>query len=41
MPTFSEFDYFFAVDELKISLATLALQSIYSGVFIFVYPILY
>ena len=41
MPSFSDFDYYFAIDELGISVATLGLMTIYTGVFIFIYPILY
>lgn len=41
MPQFSEFDYYFAIDVLKISKSTIGLQVLYVGVFIFLMPLIY
>lgn len=41
MPTFPDFDYFFAIDVLHISKFTLSLSSIFGCIFVFIWPSLY
>ena len=41
MPQFFDFDYYFALDVLKIPLATVNLQSLYVGWLVVLIPFLY
>ena len=41
MPQFSEFDYYFAIDILKISKSTISLQILYVGIIIILLPLVY
>ena len=41
MPSFTEFDYYFAIDKLDIPASWIALQFIWVGVFILITPLLY
>jgi hypothetical protein len=41
MPTFTEFDYFFAIDVLGIKASLLSLQSVWSAFFLLIVPALY